>query len=315
MREETGMTNFINRRRIGAFLCERILRRAVSGALLVPLLAMIGCMPPEVAPSIPVPDSRMGASGPPARESNWVVPSCNLEMIWISPGAFVMGSPDMESGRDDDEGPQHKVTLTKGFWVGKYEVTQAQWVSVMGRNPSWAKGGDWGRPNNPVECVTWQGAMNFCKELNEIERAEHRLPDGYEYTLPTEAQWEYANRAGSTAPYPDDLCAISGEGKMCLHAPAVGLFKPNAWGLYDMWGLEDEWCFDWYSPYTAGDAVDPAGPEVGTLKVARGGSWGSFPDARRSANRITFLPNRRHIYNSFRLVLAPVPKPQGVPEK
>jgi formylglycine-generating enzyme required for sulfatase activity len=116
-----------------------------------------------------------------------------LEMVWIAPGEFMMGSPDNESGRDSDEGPQMRVRLSKGYWLGKYEVTQAQWQALMGNNPSRRKG--WGLP---VENVSWNDAMEFCKRLTEAERLAGLLPEGYQYTLPTEAQWEYACRAGTT---------------------------------------------------------------------------------------------------------------------
>ncbi|MBO4715993.1 MAG: formylglycine-generating enzyme family protein, partial [Verrucomicrobia bacterium] len=110
----------------------------------------------------------------------------NLDLIWIEPGTFMMGSPENELGRFDDE-TQHQVTLTQGYWLGKYKVTQSQYKAVMKANPSEFSG-----DNNPVECVSWNDAMAFCAKLTEIEKAANRLPVGYEYTLPTEAQWEYA---------------------------------------------------------------------------------------------------------------------------
>ena len=179
----------------------------------------------------------------------------NLEMIWIKPGVFTMGSPENELGRNDDE-IQHEVTLSEGYWLGKYEVTQNQYKAVMGVNPSFFKGA-----NLPVECVGWDDANNFCAKLTAREREAGRLPKGYEYTLPTEAQWEYACRAGTTTAFNNGKDIPSADQRWNQPCPnldevgwcqynsdgtthSVGQKLPNAWGFYDMHGNVLEWCLD-----------------------------------------------------------------------
>ena len=252
----------------------------------------------------------------------------SLDMIWIEPGTFMMGSPEDELGRWDDE-TQHQVTLTQEYWLGKYEVTQAQYEAVMGTNPSHFKGADL-----PVEWVTWDDAMEFCAKLTGIEKAEGRLPEGYEYTLPTEAQWEYACRAGTTTafnngtniptmlqctdrPCPnldplawygynsgqyDSAGNYTGNGKTF----PVGQKQPNAWGLYDMHGNVWEWCLDWYESYPSSAVTDPKGPATGSFRVVRGGSWYGCADSCRSANRFDHHPDNHSYGSGFRVALAPV---------
>ena len=176
--------------------------------------------------------------------------SVNLDMVWIEPGTFIMGSPESEEGRGWDE-TQHQVTLTQGYWLGKYEITQAQYKAIMGTNPSQFIG-----DNLPVEQIQWISCTNFCAKLTEIERKAGRLPAGYEYALPTEAQWEYACRSGTTGAYNvngaklSDLAWYEGNSNGTTHP--VGQKQPNAWGLYDMHGNVHEWCMDYvekdYSP-------------------------------------------------------------------
>ena len=249
-----------------------------------------------------------------------------IDMIWIEPGSFMMGSPSGELGRDDDE-TQHRVTLTKGYWLGKYEVTQAQWKSVMESNPSKFIG-----DNLPVEQVSWEDAMTFCKKLTERERDAERLPSGYEYTLPTEAQWEYACRAGTTSSLNsgknvttaeeegicDNLDEVGwywmnggkknwNEGKdpaICTHSG--GQKKPNNWGLYDMHGNVWEWCLDWYEAYPTSSVTDPKGADTGKYRVSRGGGWGCYPRDCRSAYRNWYAPDNRSYALGFRLALVPV---------
>ena len=147
----------------------------------------------------------------------------NLDMIWIEPGTFMMGSPDSEIGYRREYEPQHQVTLTKGFWAGKYEVTQAQYMAIMGTNPSQNHGvGD----NYPVYYVNWFDAMEFCERLTEIERNAGRLPSGYEYTLPTEAQWEYTCRAGTTTAFNNGKDITSEEN--CPNADEVAWYSSNS---------------------------------------------------------------------------------------
>ena len=194
-----------------------------------------------------------------------------MEMVWCPPGAFMMGSPETEAGHAGDE-KQHRVTLTKGFWLAKHEVTQEQWKSVMGSNPSLLKG-----DALPVENVSWEDCQAFCGKTG--------------LRLPTEAQWEYACRSGTTGPF-------SGTGKLeemgwyaknsGQHPQPVGKKPPNAWGLYDMHGNVREWCGDWYmGDYGAGAVTNPPGPATGNYHVLRGGSYRSSAQANcRSANRV-----------------------------
>ncbi|MBQ7589197.1 MAG: formylglycine-generating enzyme family protein [Verrucomicrobia bacterium] len=248
-----------------------------------------------------------------------------LDFVWIKPGTFMMGSPEDELGRRYDE-KQHLVALTQGYWLGKYEVTQAQYEAVMGTNPSKWKGTDL-----PVECVSWNDATNFCAKLTAIERAAGRLPEGYEYTLPTEAQWEYACRAGTTTalnsgknlsderqcPEMDEVGWYWYNGGKendendltCTHP--VGQKQPNAWGLYDMHGNVFEWCLDWYGAYPASSVTDPTGASTGSNRVIRGGSWDNTANSCRSARRNIGAPSYAFSQNGFRVALAPAPVPES----
>lgn len=210
-----------------------------------------------------------------------------LEMVWCPPGTFTMGS---DKG-DRDETP-HPVTLTKGFWMGKTEVTQAQWKSVMGHNPSYDKGDD-----RPVEMVSWDDCQEFCKNTG--------------LQLPTEAQWEYACRAGSTGEYAgtgnlDDMGWYDGNSGGKTHNSGgkthpVGTKQPNAWGLYDMHGNVGEWCADWKGAYPEGAVTDPKGASSGSRRVARGGSWDDGAASCRSAYRGYDYPPSTHYDLGFRL--------------
>jgi len=186
-----------------------------------------------------------------------------LEMLLIPAGKFKMGSPESEKGRDDDE-TQHEVTLTKPFYMGKHEVTQEQWEAVMGNNRSKTKGA-----KLPVTDVSWEDCQEFIKKLNENTKGGYRLP--------TEAEWEYACRAGTTTEYSfgDKITPKDGNYHDSeINKPvAVGSYKPNAFGLYDMHGNVFEWCNDCYAKYPAGAVTDPKGPATGTYRVLRGGSF------------------------------------------
>lgn len=187
------------------------------------------------------------------------VASINMDMIFCPPGTFTMGSPASESGRGTDE-TQHQVTLTSGFYLGKYEVTQAQYETVIGSNPSSPQGN-----NRPVERVNWHEAQAFCDQLNSIEQTAGRLPAGWKYALPTEAQWEYACRAGTTTAYswgntitPND--ANWNHGNDANTTMEVGQFSANPWGFYDMHGNVWEWVGDWKANYPGGAQTNPEGP-------------------------------------------------------
>ena len=238
----------------------------------------------------------------------WTVPDLGLEMACIRPGTFTMGSPSSEEGRLGSEGPQTRVTLTKGYWLGKTEVTQGQYEALMGSNPS--KFTNAGR-NAPVEQVSWDYAMEFCRKLTEQERAAGRLPDGYAYTLPTEAQWEYACRAGTAGAYSGigyfDAMAWCDQNSGNTTHP-VAQKQANAWGLYDMHGNVWEWCRDWHGDYPGGDATDPAGPSSGSDRVNRGGGWSNAAQNCRSALRLWYAPGIRSDNLGFRLALAPSPQ-------
>ena len=223
----------------------------------------------------------------------------------------MMGSPEGELGRFNWE-KQHQVTLTQDYWLGKFEVTQAQYEAVMGTNPSKYKGS-----NRPVENVSWEDAKKFCAKLNDLYSG--KLPAGYRFDLPTEAQWEYACRAGTTTALNNGKNLTSEYGE-CDNLNEVGWYdknygsgghkevgqkRPNAWGLYDMPGNVREWCRDWKGNYN-GDATDPTGPSTGSRRVCRGGSWTSNAMLCRSACRGSVTPGFRYRILGFRLALAPV---------
>ena len=300
----------------------------------------------------------------------------NMAMKWCPPGSFVMGSPENEPGRDNDE-VQHHVTLAKGFWIAQSEVTQDQWRQIMNgvtvidmarralnddtrynlgekfqtlseyyeltkdADPSSICGDS--KDTNPIYHVNWYEAMDFCKRLNEQERKAGRLPDGYEYRLPTEAEWEYACRAGTTTALPngEDIIIVGKCNAPSLDAIAwysgnsshgfgngrgydtaswpekqyVGGLafvrnvmekQPNSWGLYDMLGNVMEWCIDDYAPYnTTGVSQDPVGIVRDGFKAIRGGGWNSFAANVRSARRIRDKPRIRLSSIGFRVALAP----------
>lgn len=227
-----------------------------------------------------------------------------VEMVWIQPGTFFMGSDEGEEHRDSDE-VRHEVTLTEGFWMAKYEITEAQYKKVMTTCPS--SNGD----NMPVCYVSWENAMTFCEYLTDQEKKAGRLPSGYKYTLPTEAQWEYACRAGTTGMYNVDADVneigwFSENSENVIHEG--GLKKPNAWGLYDMHGNAWEWCLDSYWPDLGTLAVvDPVMLEdhevYPTYRVTRGGSFTERSYHARSASREYYGKTRADRDFGIRLVL------------
>ncbi|MDR3110408.1 MAG: formylglycine-generating enzyme family protein [Planctomycetaceae bacterium] len=209
-------------------------------------------------------------------------------------GTFTMGSPSDERDRDQDE-VQHEVTLTKGFWLGETEVTQPQWKAVMGSNPSPFEG-----TNPPVEKVSWNNCQEFIAKLNGLGVA----PNGYKFALPTEAQWEYACRAGTTGPRAGDLDAMAWIVSPLRGTHEVGVKEPNAWGLYDMYGNVSEWCQDWHGDYSTGRVTDPVGPASGEYRIKRGGMENhDTAKSFRSANRDRGNPQMRFFHDGFRLTL------------
>jgi formylglycine-generating enzyme required for sulfatase activity len=247
-----------------------------------------------------------------------------MTFCWIPPGEFVMGSPTTEGGRGEDEA-QVKVTLSKGFWLGKYEVTQAQWAAAGGVDPSgrapWSEDGEvkvsWAelsesgvRASNfkgnsqPVERVTWTEARDWCADLNVNEGSEDDPAGGWRYGLPTEAQWEYAARAGTSTGLNSGK-ELSSEDRTCRNLDEVGWYwgnsgqrthpvgqkKPNAWGLHDMHGNVFEWCGDWYGDTLPG-GVDPKGAASGNCRVA---------------DRDSYFPSLTSLSIGFRVARSSVP--------
>ena len=221
--------------------------------------------------------------------------SVGMKFMYIPPGTFVMGSPSDELGRHSDE-KQHKVTLTRGFYMQTTEVTQAQWKAVMGDNPSYFK-----EDGLPVERVSWDAAYEFIQKLNKMEATDR-------YRLPTEAEWEYACRSRSKTAFcfgndEKGLGAFAWySGSSLKKTSYIGKKKPNAWGLYDMYGNVWEWCHDWFGRYPSASVTDPKGPPQGQNRVFRGGSWFDAGRYCRSAFRYRSAPGFKYHHLGFRVV-------------
>ncbi len=264
---------------------------------------------PAPAPAYPASRGMEGSRAGEVREFG------GIEMVWCPAGEFLMGSPTSEKDRGDDE-RQHRVTLTRGFWLAKTETTQGQWRRAMGSNPSHFRGTDL-----PVESVSWGDAQDWLEKMNE----KHPLPEGWKWELPTEAQWEYACRAGTETVFSFGNM-LNGKGANCngnyaygmgakgsyLEKTAkVGSYETNAWGLHDMHGNVWEWCRNWYGDYNSyrhllGDARnDPTGPASGLVRVFRGGGWSSNAADCRSAHRGRVTPDIRDRYLGFRAAAVP----------
>jgi formylglycine-generating enzyme required for sulfatase activity len=242
---------------------------------------------PDTAVSKPDVTEEAGSSGE-------IVNSVGMKLKLIPAGEFLMGSPESDKSAIPNEKPQHKVRITKPFYLGVTEVTQEQYEKVMGKNPSNFKG-----PANPVENMSWDDAVEFCKRLSAKE--------GKTYRLPTEAEWEYACRAGTTTEYSfgDDAASL-GEyawfvGNSERETHPVGQKKPNAWGLRDMHGNANEWCQDWYGEYSSDAVTDPPGDDGGSFRVGRGGSWSLPARLCRSAYRYGRAPGFRLYVLGFRV--------------
>lgn len=281
--------------------------------------------------------------------SDFRVSGIDLDMVWVPSGEFKIGSPSDEAGRDNDEGPQSNILITNGFWIGRYEVTIRQFnifVETTGyrtgseidngmlmwtgrrlqSRDSWKfrKGYTWKNTfsdnlDNPVVGVNWNDAMAFCDWLTKHESSMHRLPEGYAYSLPTEAQWEYACRGGTSTIFAFGNYLHSGQANFDGSFPygtnakgpfrrkpiQVGSFSPNAWGLYDMHGNVWEWCYDLKFAYPSRKSLssDLQGPALGIFRVQRGGCWYSSGLRCRSAFRNWILPSFKSSGLGFRISL------------
>jgi formylglycine-generating enzyme required for sulfatase activity len=271
-----------------------------------------------------------------AQSEKEITNSIGMKLVLIPKGTFQMGSPVSEEGHGPNE-VQHEVTLSKDFYLGVTEVIQAQYQKIIGENASYFQGdevqGD--SSNHPVENVSWDDAVEFCNRLSDLPEEKKA---GRVYRLPTEAEWEYACRAGSETAYSFGASSKSlgdyawfgnNSGSKELDSDAlwakvknnpqeyvdtllsagyathpVGEKKPNAWGLYDMHGNVFEWCSDWYGDYPKGAVSDPAGPRVGALRVRCGGGWGGEAASFRSASRRGSLPSDRGYSIGFRVALS-----------
>ncbi len=256
--------------------------------------------PPAVSAAGPSP------AGPPDAGGSFTSPTLGAKFVLIPAGTFMMGSPGNEPGRDNDE-TQHQVTISRPFYMQTTEVTQGQWKRVMGNNPSHFRNcGD----DCPVEQVSWNDVQNFIRRLNQLEETD-------KYRLPTEAQWEYAARAGTTTPFHTGSCLSSEQANYDGNYPQpgcpkggfrqttvrVGSFSPNAWGLHDMHGNVWEWVQDWKGDYPSGSVTDPEGPSSGSRRVNRGGSWDKIARYCRSAVRGNRdYPSKIYLYLGFRLL-------------
>jgi formylglycine-generating enzyme required for sulfatase activity len=226
------------------------------------------------------------------------------ECVWCPPGQFMMGSPSSEPDRESDE-DQHEVVLTRGFFLAETECTQGQWEAVMGgmgENYSHFTGTEL-----PVEQVNWHDAVEYCRKLTAKQRAEGILPAGWEWRLPTEAEWEYAARAGTTGARYGELDTIAWhDGNSGSQTHPVKQKTANAWGLYDMIGNVFEFCSDWYGDYPTGSTTDPIGPGPGSIRVSRGGCWNGDARSARSARRFRSGPGFRNGILGFRPALSSV---------
>ena len=233
--------------------------------------------------------------------------SLGMQLALVPPGEFLMGSSETEKGRFDREGPQHRVTITQPLYLGVCPVTQAEYQQLTGKNPSRFKGD--GRL--PAEQVTWPAANEFCQQLSALAEEQQK---GWTYRLPTEAEWEYACRAFTTTRF----CFGDDDSQLAAYAwhsansgtktHPVGEKQPNAWGLCDMHGNVWEWCADWFGEYSSDPTEDPTGPTRGSLRVLRGGCWGSPTRYCRSAVRDGVDPSVRIVALGFRLALVPSSK-------
>lgn len=242
------------------------------------------------------------------RAENKILNSVGMAFVYVAPGSFLRGSPSDELGRENDEN-QQMVTLANGYYMQTTEVTQGQWKAVMGGLPLHIITCN---DECPVERISWNDAQTFIHKLNELEGSDN-------YRLPTEAEWEYAARAGSKTAFANGEISVldcgndsilseigwyCGNSKSYPHHP-VAQKNPNAWGLYDMHGSVWEWCIDWYDAYPLESDTDPSGASGGTERVLRGGGLADNASSCRAANRYSLRPDINFDYIGFRLVYLP----------
>ncbi len=268
-------------------------------------VCLTSCAGPTLLPSLSPAEAKAAQQAAAERQDvpMKLTDSIGMELSLIPAGRFIMGSPKNEEGRRTVE-VQHEVTLSRSYYMGTTEVTQGQWKAVMGDNPSFVEGDD-----HPVETIPWAEAVEFCRRLSEKEGAKYRLP--------TEAEWEYACRAGTTTPFHTGITISTdeanydgqkesyGKGKKGIfrdETTAVASFASNAWGLHDMHGNVWEWCADWHGEYPTGAVSDPTGPAEGTRRIVRGGCWVTAPAICRSANRGDTEPVSWNFHFGFRVV-------------
>jgi formylglycine-generating enzyme required for sulfatase activity len=279
------------------------------------LAGLFGCRPPAgggVAPPAEEPAPAASFAGSKAGDERTVA---GIAFRWCPPGTFRMGSPPDEPERRPGE-DQVEVTLTRGFWMARFETTQGQWKRVVGELPGPLTAELPAGDDLPVGNVNFAEAEAFCGKLTELGRRAGELPDGWEVRLPTEAQWEYACRAGTTTAtaFGDTLSSKQANfggkpyngaepGPALGRAAKVGSYPANAWGLHDMHGNTFEWCRDWYHPKLPG-GVDPDLHDVpATSRVRRGGAWTDDGWPCRSAFRLRFEPERRYDHIGFRVAV------------
>jgi len=269
-------------------------------------VAIVGAV--ALADDAPAP-SFVGKKAGQVREDN----SFKMKLVWCPPGKFTMGSSKEKKDRDNDEVPV-QVILTKGFWMGQHEVTEYEWQFVMETTP-WTDNGRSLRDDSPATYIRWSDAADFCGKLTQQERQLRLIPATWAYTLPTEAQWEYACRAGTTTRFSfgDDESKLGDYAWFLENAEQtvhqVGLKKANPWGLHDMHGNVCEWTRDWYSPKLAGGT----NPEITVRRLydartVRGGDYGCEPQSCRSAERLRFKPEVQGHRVGFRITLVQLGK-------
>jgi formylglycine-generating enzyme required for sulfatase activity len=259
------------------------------------------------------------ALGPPP--AGFTVERVGLKLVRLDGATFTMGSPEDEIGRGPEEGPAGEVTVSGPFFMSATEVTNSQFAQVTGRSPAQlaVRASSKISAEMPVESVTWDDTVEFCKKLTDLDR--NRRP-GWAYRLPTEAEWEYACRAGTTTPFASGEKLMPGVAAVFTPAEAdplaagelprppampgrVGQTEANGFGLFDLHGNVWEWCGDWYAKgYPPGPRTDPKGPEIGDLRVVRGGAFNDAAAKCRSASRRGVAPDRRETNIGFRVVFA-----------